>query len=183
MPREESSDTMSSIMLVGDSITAAFPVRELLPELNIVNKGVYGDNTELVLSRLDKDVVSAAPETIFLLIGTNDMACGFTNGTTIGNIDQILRRCTAGIPDVTIYLQSILPTRGIDNRPMERIRFLNSQLQRLARIRTVRYLDIGSLFVNSHGEIQEWYSDDGLHLTSTGYSVWADTLLKVIKKP
>ena len=174
---------MSSIMLVGDSITAAFPVRELLPELNIVNKGVYGDNTELVLNRLDKDVVSVAPETIFLLIGTNDMACGFTNGTTIGNIDQILRRCTAGLPDVTIYLQSILPTRGVENRPVERIRFLNNHLQRLARIRNVRYLDIGSLFVNSRGEIQQWYSDDGLHLTSAGYSVWADTLIKIVHQP
>ncbi len=169
-------------MLVGDSITAAFPVRELLPELNIVNKGVYGDNTELVLNRLDKDVVNAAPDTVFLLIGTNDMACGFTNGTTIGNIDRILQRCTAGIPTMTVYLQSILPTRGLVNRPMERIRFLNSQLQRLARIRNARYLDIGSLFVNSHGEIQEWYSDDGLHLTSTGYSLWAETLIKVMKQ-
>jgi lysophospholipase L1-like esterase len=168
-------------MLVGDSITAAFPVRELMPELNIVNKGVYGDNTELVLNRLDKDVVNAAPETIFLLIGTNDMACGFSNGMTIGNFDRILERCTAGIPKVTIYLQSILPTRGLENRPVERIRFLNSQLQWLARIRGVRYLDIGSLFVNSDGEIHQWYSDDGLHLTSAGYSVWAEILIKKLK--
>lgn len=183
MLREEGTDPMSSIMVVGDSITAAFPVRELMPDLNIVNEGVYGDNTELVLNRLDKDVVRAAPETIFLLIGTNDMACGFSSGTTVGNIDRILQRCTAGIPDVTIYLQSILPTRGIDNRPPERIRFLNSQLQWLARIRNVRYLDIGSLFVNSHGEIQEWYSDDGLHLTSAGYSVWAELLIKTVTHP
>jgi lysophospholipase L1-like esterase len=174
---------MSLIMLVGDSVTAAFPVRELMPELNIVNRGVYGDNSELVLTRLDKDVVKAAPDTIFLLIGTNDMACGFTNAATIGNIDLILQRCNSGIPNVTVYLQSILPTRGLENRPVERIRFLNGQLQRLARIRSVRYLDIGSLFVNSFGEIHHWYSDDGLHLTAAGYSVWAETLIKIVKQP
>lgn len=175
-------EPMAQYMLVGDSITSAFPVQELLPGLPFVNKGVYGDNTELVLNRLDEDVIRAAPSTIFLLIGTNDMACGFSNGTTIGNIDRIVRRCVAGIPNVTMYLQSILPTRGLDNRPVERIRFLNGQLQRLARTRDVRYLDIGSLFVNSIGEIHQWYSEDGLHLTAAGYSVWADTIIKTVRQ-
>lgn len=171
---------MSTILLLGDSITESFPHAELLRDFTIDNVGVYGDNTELVLRRLDRDVLQKNPAVIFILIGTNDMASGFSSGTTLRNIDTILRRCRMAFPHVRIFLQSILPTRNIENRPRTRIEFLNLHLRRFARINRTDYLDIGTLFVNSHGEIDERFSNDGLHLTDAAYRLWADELRKTL---
>jgi lysophospholipase L1-like esterase len=164
---------MSTILLLGDSITESFPHADLLHEFTIENVGVHGDNTELVLRRLERDVLRKNPAVIFILIGTNDMASGFSNGTTLRNIDAILRRCRTAFRSARIVLQSILPTRSLENRPVTRIEFLNLQMQRLARVSGADYLDIGTLFVNSHGEIDEQFSNDGLHLTNAAYRLWA----------
>jgi lysophospholipase L1-like esterase len=171
---------MSTILLLGDSITESFPHADLLSDYTIDNAGVFGDTTELVLLRLERDVLQKNPSAIFLLIGTNDMASGFSNGRTLRNIDAILRRCRKAFPSRRIFLQSILPTRNLEDRPMTRIEFLNLQLRRLARLHSTDYLDIGTLFVNSHGVIDERFSDDGLHLTAAAYRLWAAAIQTIM---
>lgn len=171
---------MASILLVGDSITEAFPCNDLLRNHTVINKGVYGDNTRLLLQRLDRDVLNQRCDMAFLLIGTNDMASGFSNGETISNIGRILRAMSEHSVASALFLQSILPTRGLSNRPLSRIAFLNLQLRRISAMHRVRYLDIGSLFVNSSGEIDDEFSLDGLHLTQRGYAVWGEFLNELI---
>lgn len=164
---------MAALLLLGDSITEAFPAQELLSGHTVVNAGVYGDNSRLLLQRLERDVRPKTADLLLLLIGTNDMACGYSSGETVRSIGECVRRIRSygGIRSVAV--QSILPTRGVANRPNLRIQFLNSQLRRLAAAEGCRYWDIHSLFVNSLGDLAEEFSDDGLHLTRRGYDVWA----------
>lgn len=171
---------MANILLIGDSITEAFPHSTLLRGHTVVNRGVYGDNTRLVLKRLEKDVLREQCDAVFLLIGTNDMASGFSNGETITNIDLMLKQIAARAVSRTVYVQSILPTRSLPDRPIDRIEFLNYQIRRVAKLHSAHYLDIGSLFVNSNGEIAEEYSTDGLHLTEEGYTVWGKHLQGIL---
>lgn len=164
---------MAALLLLGDSITEAFPAEELLGEHTVTNAGVYGDNTRLLLQRLDRDVRPHAADILLLLIGTNDMACGYSSGETIRSIGECVRRIRTYGGIRSVVVQSILPTRGVENRPNLRIQYLNAHLRRLAAAEGCGYWDIHSLFVNSHGEMAEEFSDDGLHLTRRGYAVWA----------
>jgi GDSL-like Lipase/Acylhydrolase. len=76
---------LAAIIFLGDSITEGFPTDTLLKEFSIVNKGISGDRTELVLERLNRDVIRLSPSAVFLLIGINDMGSGFSNNTLLVN--------------------------------------------------------------------------------------------------
>lgn len=170
---------MAPIILLGDSITAGFSTGTLLKEFSVVNKGVAGDRTDRVLERLNRDVIDLAPSAVFLLIGINDVGAGFSNNTLLVNYERLILRITKNAPGAKLFLQSILPTRGIENRPLERIQLLNVEIHKLAMKYGVKFLDIYTLFVNEKGDLAEEFSDDGLHLTPEAYEKWAEYLRQI----
>ncbi len=167
------------IILLGDSITEGFPTEALLKGFSVVNKGISGDRTDRVLERLNRDVIQLAPSAVFLLIGTNDIGSGFSNNTLLVNYERMILRMTKNVPGIKLFVESILPTRGIDNRPLERIQLLNVELHKLALKYGAKFLDIYPLFVNANGELAEEFSNDGLHLTLPAYEKWADYLKQI----
>jgi len=171
--------TLSDIILLGDSITAGFPTDTLLKEFSVLNKGIAGDRTDQVLERLNRDVIELAPSAVFLLIGINDIGGGFSNNTLLVNYERLILRITKNVPGGKLFIESILPTRGIDNRPLERIQLLNVEIHKLAMKYGIKFLDIYPLFVNAKGELREEFSDDGIHLTLPAYQKWADYLKQV----
>jgi lysophospholipase L1-like esterase len=168
------------VLFIGDSITAQFPLKELLTGYAVVNKGISGDNTDLVLARLDRDVIALRPVCVFIMIGTNDMASLFPDSKILANYDLLLRRMKDGLPNVKLCVQSILPTRNLENRPLERIRSLNVEIHEIAHIYGARFLDLTKLFANERGELSEKFSDDGLHLTAGAYKKWAEYLKEIL---
>ena len=170
---------MAYIILLGDSITEGFPTETLLKEFPVVNKGVSGDRTDRVLERLNRDVFDLNPSAVFLLIGINDIGSGFSNNTLLVNYERAIIRMTKKAPGIKLFVESILPTRGIDNRPLERIQLLNVEIHKLAMKYGIKFLDIYPLFVNGTGELAEEFSDDGLHLTLAAYEKWAGYLRQV----
>ena len=170
------------ILLVGDSITASFNTRELLPEFNIINKGLSGNKSAHLLRRLNRDLVASTPELIFILIGTNDIAQGFTDKEILNNIHSILDICLENIHIKDIFITSVLPTRDNEPRPNERIRELNKKIQIISGELKVNYLDIYSLFVDGTGQLFSDLTNDGLHLNEKAYLKWADFLRKLLKE-
>lgn len=172
---------MATIILLGDSITHGFPAEKLLEGFPVTNKGVPGDRTDLVLERLNRDVVRHNPSAVFLLIGTNDMASGISNNTILVDYERIIIRIIKNVPGVRLFVQSILPTRNIENRPPERIQLLNLEIQKLAMKYDAKFLDIYPLFSNAKGELADEFSDDGLHLTLLAYQKWAEYLKQIFQ--
>jgi len=159
------------ILLIGDSITEGFNTSLLLPEYDIINKGVYGDNTDGVLKRLGKDVMDEMPDIVSVLIGTNDFALEKTDDQIIENIEKIIVSLKETVTGIIIC--SILPVSNIINRPNERINSVNSRIEKLALKHNIKYWNIHKFFVNSRGSIQREYTKDGLHLSDMGYALWA----------
>jgi lysophospholipase L1-like esterase len=170
------------IILIGDSITEAFKTNDLLPNFNIINKGIYGDNTTGVLNRLKKDVIDEKPDSVFLLIGTNDFALERTDEELTGNIKKIINELLTGLPGSKIYLTPILPTNAIENRPNDRIREVNKTLLEFTKEKGIVYFDLYSRLVNIAGELDRKYTVDGLHLSAAAYNVWAEFLESEIRK-
>jgi lysophospholipase L1-like esterase len=170
------------IVLIGDSITFGFETKELLPEFNIVNKGIYGDNTTGVLVRLENDVIKENPDKVFVLIGTNDFALERSDEELINNISEILDELSERLKDAKIYLTPLLPTLNIDNRPNDRIRGVNLKLRLLTEKYKINYFDLYNKLVNVNGELNVRYTIDGLHLSEAAYKIWADFLKEELQK-
>ncbi len=164
------------ILLIGDSITEGFKTGILLPNLNIINKGVYGDNSEGVLKRLNADVISHNPDIVYILIGTNDFAMGRNNGQLLDTLEKIAGLLKKTIHTGEIYFTSILPTRNIKNRPNRRINEMNELIKQLCVKRGTKYFNLHSAMTDETGLLNNKYTIDGLHLTDTAYQKWAEVL-------
>ncbi len=165
------------IVLLGDSITEAFPVERLL-EYNVLNRGISGNNTLDVLERLQRDVIEEQPDIVYLLIGTNDMAQGFSEHTILANIEKIASILLEELPDVELVLTSILPTRNDPPRPNSRIRIVNAGIEGIAETIGLRYFDLHAEMIDKDGKLKADFTEDGLHLTANAYEHWIDVLVK-----
>lgn len=66
------------IVQIGDSITAGFNIaRYLVTNKTIINSGIGGDITDILLQRYERDCLDYQPQTIILMIGINDIRTYF----------------------------------------------------------------------------------------------------------
>jgi lysophospholipase L1-like esterase len=172
-------------ILAGDSLSLWFPVELLPAHRNWLNQGISGETSTGLLKRL-KLFNPTSPQTIFVMIGINDLIRGASDEVILENQKQIILYLQRAHPKTQIVIQSILP-HGIEQAtwegrekllaiPNSRIRQLNHQLQRIAANKGVKYLDLYPLFANQQGELRPELSTDGLHLSAQGYLVWSSAL-------
>jgi len=182
-------------ILVGDSLSLWFP-EELLPAgVNWLNQGISGETSYGLLRRL-KLFDQTAPETIFVMIGINDLIRGVPEETLLANQREIVRYLKSVHPKTQIVVQSILPHGGdrlIQERqdssqplppwaeklsalPNVSIRKLNQQLAEMAKSENVVFLDLHPDFLDAQDNLQAAFTTDGLHLSPQGYAVWRSRL-------
>lgn len=173
-------------ILAGDSISLWFPP-ELLPgDRTWLNQGISGETSAGLLKRLEL-FKATQPDTVFLMIGINDLIQGFSTDTVLANQELIIQDLQEQHPSTRIVIQSVLPHAGeaatwegrdrllkVSN---EAIRKLNERLKGLSdQYDNVEYLDLYSDFVDDQGNLRTELSTDGLHLNPKGYEVWQDML-------
>lgn len=168
-------------ILLGDSISLWFPTHLLPPERTWLNQGISGETTEGLLNRLDL-LDQTQPETIFLMIGINDVLRGIDDETILENQEAIIRYLQANHPNTLLVVQSILPHAAENSTwegrdrlleiPNQRIRRLNEELRAIATRENAEFLDLYPLFADGNGNLQSALSTDGLHLSEQGYLVW-----------
>ncbi|MBO9198726.1 MULTISPECIES: GDSL-type esterase/lipase family protein [Niastella] len=172
------------VVFLGNSITEAGPWSEVLPGVNVVNRGISGDNSWGVYNRLPQ-VIALKPVKIFLLIGVNDLKRGVPVDYIVQNYDRIAAMLKTALPKTTLYLQSVLPVA----EPMlaniyakisnEKIRQLNEGLKQVAKKYYCPFIDLyQEVFVDEKGQMRTSYTTDGLHCKPAGYLAWAAYLKK-----
>lgn len=169
------SGSERSILMMGDSITEGFDTQRLLHRWNITNRGVSGDSTEECIGRIRPEWFTPAPSRVYLCIGTNDIVRDRDDATIVTGIERIVE-CIRLFAQPEIHLTSIFPTRGNEPRPNERIRALNKAIEALAERKGCRYFDIHARFTDGAGDLQQAFTDDGLHLTEVAYRLWSALL-------
>jgi lysophospholipase L1-like esterase len=176
-------NNQKTIILIGDSITEGFNVRQLLKERNILNYGVSGDSTVECLERISDQWFEQSIGIVYLCIGTNDLVRDRTDQEIFENIRMIVEQVRKYSPDTMLKLTSLFPTRDNPPRPNERIRTFNAGLKQLSIALNTGYADIHHNFVDEHGDLQKEFTEDGLHLTDAAYRRWAEILLAEIGIP
>lgn len=165
--------TQGGIVFLGDSLTDYVNFDDFFP-FQIINRGIAGDTTTGILSRLD-EVISLKPGKLFILVGTNDIAYGSSAEKISGNIMKIISRVQENSPKTKIYLQSLFPTNNkkfSSGRPNSTIQAVNKELEKLAQKLNCEYINLYPLLLSQDGELDEKFTPDGLHLTQSGMSQW-----------
>jgi lysophospholipase L1-like esterase len=172
----------SSILLIGDSITAGFDTIQFLPKWPIRNEGISGDSSVECLERISADWFEPPPVKVFLCIGTNDLARSRTDEEILRNVQKIVEKIRSFSKGSIVYLTTLFPTWNNEPRPNQRIRTFNKKLEELSRSLECSFFDIHTAFTDGSGDLHTEFTDDGLHLTKKAYSTWANILSAFLEK-
>lgn len=169
-----------SVVMLGDSQVEQCEWAELLhlDSLQVLNRGITGDQTQGILQRLD-EVLRHDPAKIFLLVGVNDLVLGSTPDETAERYQSVVAAIRERKPDTELFLLSVLPINNdIKNTGLDpaNIRQLNERISRIAYRYALPYIDVYSHLTDPQGLLSVQYSADGIHLNGQGYSILAEKI-------
>lgn len=176
----QSGDHRPRVVLLGDSITYHWRAedRPAPPAVNIVNRGVVGQNTDQMLMRFEDDVVALAPFAVVIAGGSNDarIYVGAPQAQRSDVVARIARnyRAMADIADanrIKVVIAAITPCRDCAevNRDPATLRAANAWLRAFARQRGYPFVDYDPVLADPGGELSRDLSKDDLHTTDEGY--------------
>ena len=144
--------------------------------LQVINKGLNGDLTEGMLSRIDRDVLQLSPSHVIILGGTNDIGWGIPVTEIYSNLEGMYEKVIRhSIQLIACAVPSIL---GYDSLIPPRVR-LNRMIHNYCEAKGAKYADLFSATGNTATQrLSPKYSNDGLHLSAEGYRKAAETIFK-----
>lgn len=169
------------IVMIGDSITEAFPHNEFpYSGLRVFNQGISGD----MISRPDGGIMrrlhlatASQPQWVFVMIGINDMIYGDRDLERMEReYPQIVRDlAAAATPKTRICVQTVMPTSGEFEFAMWHVQRLNRLIQEeYAAWGSAQLLDMHwAMHSATTGLLHDYFTDDGLHLNDYGNERWS----------
>ncbi len=160
-----------SIVFFGNSITNMHEWWEAFADSNVVNRGVNGAETPIMLEHFET-ILAGRPAKVFLMMGTNDLGTSGMNSPAFvaNSVRKAVKRLRKESPSTQVYVQSILPctTNGIKN--VNDVPVTNDSLKKIcSEFPGVTYID---LYDDLKGIASQTISYDGTHLTMAGYRTW-----------
>ncbi|MBF0863413.1 MAG: GDSL-type esterase/lipase family protein [Gluconobacter potus] len=186
------TDRRPRIVMIGDSITFHWkPDERPFPQtVNVLNRGVPGQNTDQMLLRFEDDVVALDPVAVVIAGGANDarVYAGPPEAARSAVLARITRNVTA-MADIAqshhirVIIAAITPCKScaaLDRDP-ETIKAANAWLRSFAASRHDAYADYFSALANAEGTLPADLTLDGLHLTPSGYARMWPQLRQAVK--
>ena len=177
------------IIFIGDSIVEYYPLQELFGTAKtIVNRGVRGYQTGLLLENLDAHLYGDAVDQIVLLIGTNDIGKDVPMNEALDNLERVIQSIAREYPLSQIKLLSILPVNEGEKykqtvyiRTNDKIKEWNQAYEALASAyMQVDFVTVYDSLTDTEGQLKKDYTTDGLHLSVAGYQVLSEALKGVL---
>jgi len=185
------------VLFLGDSITQGWEgngkkawARTFAP-MKAANFGIGGDQTGHVLWRITrgKELEGISPKVAVLMIGTNN-AGAHSAEQIAGGIKAIVAELNRQKPDMKVLVLGVFPRYA--RRPgkegtalppadqLPKIKQINEIIGKLDS-KNVKYLDIGSKFLDKDGNLPRAIMPDYLHLSPKGYDIWADAIKEEVE--
>jgi len=105
---------------------------------------------------------------------------GHPMDTLVAGYRDILTQIKGKLPNVPVYVISVLPCRGRHAYLNPLVLEFNTRIKPLASEMNYQYLDLHSLLKDEKGELKEEYTADGLHLKPPAYEIWKSEIDKVL---
>jgi acyl-CoA thioesterase I len=199
------------IICFGDSLTAGFqsptrdnpqggstPYGEWLQEMigaagQVSISGICGELTGEMVMRFRKDVLAHKPHYVVILGGTNDLGWNGPTHEIMRNLVKMYEQALAagGVP-VPVTVPSLRVEDAGNSREgtewvaghLERRRELNAQILEYAASKSLAAVDLFTATVEPETDLlAPEYSNDGLHLTTAGYRLFAGLVYRQVLQP
>lgn len=180
-----------AILFTGSSLMEQFPLNELLQSngmrLVAYNRGVSGFTTQDMLSCMEEQIFGTEPSTIFINIGTNDIAnpdLTFDEALAgmLVNYREILTQIRKRLPGTKVYVMAYYPVNEIDdlvpdeakrtmfcNRNNRNIDVANREVEKLAVEMGYRFINVNDGLYDEKGVLKKEYTIEGIHMYANGY--------------
>lgn len=170
--------TSENIVFLGNSITNMHEWWEAFGNANIVNRGVNGAETPIMLEHLEA-TLAGRPKKIFFMMGTNDLGTRGMNDPAFvaKSVRTALKRCKNESPETEIYFQSILPCTTNGVKDVKHIPITNDSIKKLCQEYGATYID---LYDDLTDIVNMKISYDGTHLTMSGYRTWCNKIAQYV---
>jgi lysophospholipase L1-like esterase len=203
---------LGHIICFGDSLTAGFqaptpdnpqgvltPYGSFLQELTgpavrVSVSGICGELTAEMAMRFRSAVLAHQPTHVVILGGTNDLGWNAVPADIMRNLLKMYElAAAAGIKPVPVTVPSIRlgdDLRSEEGRRwftehLDRRRLLNGLIAQYAESKRLALFDLFAATIEPESQqLAARYSNDGLHLSTSGYRLFADRLYhEVFAKP
>lgn len=174
------------IVMLGDSLINGCEWHELLENPLIKNRGINGDTVEGVRQRVE-GIMQGKPAKVFLMVGINDVSHNIASHAIACSIVALVDYLHSLSPGTQVYVHSLLPFdstvyfSSLTDKEGD-VRHINTLLSEAAEEFDYTFIDLYAHFANPDGTINAEYSNDGLHLTGSGYALWARLLQPYINE-
>ena len=172
---EKYADGEVEVAFLGDSLTDGCDVKKYYPQYITANRGIGGETTHGLQERIKVSLYDLKPQVAVILIGANNI------DTMFDNYEDMLSDIRSQVPDTKIIICS-LTAMGRDWAYKNKIAAYNNVIiKKLAEKYECEYVDLFTpLFDETEGEIYADYTNDGVHLTHSGYEVLASVITPAI---
>jgi lysophospholipase L1-like esterase len=152
--------------------------------MHAANFGISGDRTQHVLWRMDNGELDGIhPKVVVLMIGTNNTGKERDKKTprnsvpeAIEGVQAVVADIRTRLPDSKILLLGIFPRGTLDDSQRAQVALINTVICKLDDGKMVKFLDIGSKFLDADGTLPKTVMPDLLHPNAHGYQIWADAM-------
>lgn len=197
------------VICFGDSLTAGFqsPTKDhptgietpygrflqssLGDAAEVRTSGTCGELTSEMVIRFQRDVLSHAPAYVPILGGTNDLGWNTPPSEIMRNLVTMYEQTLAlGSLPIPVTIPSIRIEDGSESREgqewiaghLARRHELNQLIQDYADSRGIRYVDLFTATAEPDGgQLAAIYSNDGIHLTTAGYQLFAQMVAQILQ--
>jgi lysophospholipase L1-like esterase len=198
--------TDNVMVIMGASYAKGWPI-ESLGGMQVVNKGVGGDETDKMLARFDKDVISQKPKAVLIWGFINDIfrapraeVEAATNRSRENLINMVERARARGITpmlatEVTVrrpagWLQGLqhfagrmLGKESYQDYINRHVKEVNAWIREFGKQHNIQVLDFESVLASDGGERAARYAaEDGSHLSAEAYGALTPYARSVLEK-
>jgi lysophospholipase L1-like esterase len=196
------------IICFGDSLTAGFqsptrdnpagrdtPYGQFLQSLlggaaAVRTSGICGELTGEMVMRFRRDVLDHQPDYVPILGGTNDLGWNASPSEIMRNLTALYEQTlTMGSVPIPVTVPSIRVEDASGGREgqewiadhLARRRQLNRLIEEYADSKRIACVDLFSATADTeNGQLAAKYSNDGIHLTTAGYRLFAEKVAQVL---
>ncbi len=197
------ADTLPLVILaLGDSITAGAPgfrspaeappagrgnpqsqyeywIQQKHPDWKIVNRGIAGQTTANILSRVESELDAVNPRAVILMAGVNDIFRGYAPDQTTDNLTAIANRIHRR--NIPVMMLTILPYRGLTPAKFARLQKINTWIRDFSAHAAFGFCDTYAALRDPQDPGQLTGSPDGLHPDVAGYRTMGEAIAAALE--
>ncbi|WP_026400260.1 GDSL-type esterase/lipase family protein [Acholeplasma equifetale] len=179
-------------LFLGDSMIEYFKVNDYFPKKYVLNRGIAGATTKLIIENIDNILGSIKTNKIFISIGSNDLILLEEKEEKIKeNIKKVFEVLNERFHNPKIYYLSTTPVVKTTSKVYKKIyvagrtneenKKINEFVQSLIRnYPNIEFINQFDELTDEEGYLKEDLTPDGIHLNKKGYDIYSLNIKKYI---